>query len=77
MLLPPPAPTTSDAEVFLLACLLACLLITESEKLRLTCKSRHYKKEKRKKKKNGEKAYYPDTLDMDLQGSAGSERTVD
>jgi hypothetical protein len=25
MLLPPPAPTTSDAEVFLLACLLSCL----------------------------------------------------
>jgi hypothetical protein len=32
---------------------------------------------KKEKKKNGEKAYYPDTLDMDLQGSAGSERTVD
>jgi hypothetical protein len=37
MLLSPPAPTTSDAEVFLLA----CFLVTESAKLCSTCKSRH------------------------------------
>jgi len=77
MLLPPPAPTTSAAEVFLRACLFACLSQTVKSSVRHVNPGTSKKEKRGREKKNGEKAYYPDTLDMDFQGSAGSERTVD